>query len=377
MAAIQGDGAWLIQAGSQTRCYRVRGERSASLLTGDNDLPLGSRQSLPQQAVGTHRLRRGDKLVLCSDGLYAGDLVSPEDIARIDRYREVKGAARHLSALAMGRNVRDNVTVVVAAYGRKSSLTLKLLAYLLLASAAAGLIILMSGLGLLQFLRPITRPLDLGVAVLAEGYAVQVEPLQSIKPGSDLNAAPDSPIRLSFKRRVSLESPVTEAIPDIDLYFGPGASFNLAAIDVQGFTDPAHGIKEPVNLAEVTLMEGQALLLSRQDHTFYVWPGARGNPRTPYAVMQGNPAALGVERRGSQVSATCLAGSCSIRAGKKPTPVPAGSTASFTLDGQGDPTISLAPAGPAEREKWLSLCSTWQTDPESMPEACGMLIPQP
>jgi hypothetical protein len=373
MAAIQADGAWLIQAGSQTRCYRVRGERSASLLTSDNDLPLGRRQSIPQQAVGTHKLRRGDKLVLCSDGLYAGDLVSPEDIARIDRYREVKGAARHLSALAMGRNVRDNVTVVVAAYGRKSSLTLKLLAYLLLASAAAGLIILTGLLGMWRFLRPIPRPSDLGVAVLLEGNAVEVEPLHRIYPGAELNAAPDSPIHISFKERVSPESAITQTIPGIDLYFGPGTAFNLAAIDVEGFTDPAHGIKEEVNLAEVTLTEGQALLLSRQDHTFYVWLGTRENARTPFAVMQGNPAALGVERRGSQAGVTCLVGSCSIHLGKKPTPLPAGSTASFTLDGQGNPTISIAPAGPAEREKWLSLCRTWQTDPER----CGMLIPQP
>jgi len=375
MAAIQADVVWLVQAGSQTRCYHVHGDRSAALLTNDNDFPLGRRQFFPHPVVGTYRLKRGDKLVLCSDGLFAEDLVSPGDIARIDRYREVKGAARHLSALAMGRNVRDNVTVVVAAYGRKSGLTLKLLPYYLLACAAATAIILIGVLVLQKILRPISRPPDFGVAVLVEGNATQVEPLQIIHPGSDVNAAPDSPIHISLKRRESPESVVTQTIPNIDLYFGPGTATNLAAIDVEGFTDPARGIKESTNLAEVSLFEGEALLLSKQAHTFYIWLGLRDNSQTPFVIVRGLPAALGIERRESQISAYCLQGTCSIIREGKSTPIPPGAKMSFSLDDPGDSSFSSASLDLADWERWLSLCRTWQTDPEEISEACSMLMP--
>lgn len=382
LAAIQADEAWMAQAGSQTRCYRVRGDRSASLLTSDNDIPLGRLPSTPISAVRTHKLRRGDKLVLCSDGLYAGNLVSPTDIAKIDRYKDVKGAARHLSALAMGRNVRDNVTVVVAAYGRKSALTFRLLTYFLFATIAATLIIAVVALALQQYFRLILtpRPPDWGVAVLAEGEAEQVEQFQTIEPVSDLNAEPDSPIHLSLKRCETLECKSTLTIPNIDLFFGPGAALNLAAIDVEGFTDPDRGIREPTNLTEVSLFRGKALLLSQRVHTFYVWFGAPGG-RTPFIAIQRIPArvrilaSLGVKREGSQVNAYCLRGSCSINFGTNSIAFPSGTKTSFSIDDPGKVNYSFTPLDPADQEMWLSLCTAFQTDPEDISGACRLLAP--
>jgi serine/threonine protein phosphatase PrpC len=375
IAAIHGDNVWLAQAGSQTRCYRVRGERAAMQLSVDNENTLGRSGTVPVPAVTTHKLKRGDKLVFCSDGLYAKELVNPRDIAKIDRYRDVKGTARHLSALAMGRNVSDNVTVVVAAYGRKSAFTLKVLIYDALGVTAAILLVILLGSVLRDTLRLLPRPPDLGVAVLAEGNAIEVEQLQVIYPGSVLSAAPKSPIQLSLKRRESVDSALTQTIPNVSLYFDEGSQINLAAIDVQGFTDLGKGLKDPTNLTEIYLLKGRALILNQSPRTFYVWLGEPGEEGSPLIILQGEHAALGVEQTGNRVTAYCLYGSCVIHLGANSAGIAASGKSTFSIDSLDIARIGATPLEEQDWNAWLSLCSTWQTDLDNITGVCRSLIP--
>ena len=375
LAAIQGDEVWLVQAGRQTRCYQVRGERSVTALTDDNEYWLGRGSPAPELEPASHKLKRGDKLVFCTDGLFAGDLVKSEELARIDRYQDVKGAARHLSAMAMGRNVNDNVTVVVAAYGRRRGWPLRVLAFDLVGVILAVLIVTSLGTFIANYARVLPRPPDLGIAVLAEGAAAGIEQFQTIYPGTDITATSTNPIHLRLKRRESLDSSLTASIPDVDLYLGTGSFAHLTSLDVQGFMDAQNGILQPTNLTEIRLNQGSALILSQADRTFYVWLDVGENPREPLIILKGEKAALGISREGGQINAFCFEGSCSIHSGRLSESFPESHKISFnnaitTLEG-----LSFLPLEPSDWDSWRALCSAPQADPQAVRGTCRILLP--
>ncbi len=66
-----------------------------------------------QVALGRLELRRGDKLLLCSDGL-SGKLSSEEMLARVQQASSLEAACHALIALANDRGGEDNITVVLA-----------------------------------------------------------------------------------------------------------------------------------------------------------------------------------------------------------------------------------------------------------------------
>ncbi len=375
LGAVQGDTVWLVQAGNQTRCYRVRGETSVEALTGENDSPLGRHTALPSLPVESHRLRRGDKLVFCTDGLFAADLVTPADLGKIDRYQDVKGTARHLSAMAMGRNVNDNVTVVVAAYGRRSRWPIRVLVFDLLGVLAAILIISVVGTIIANYARVLPRPPDLGIAVLAEGRAAQVEQLQIIYPGSDINSMPDSALHLILKRRESLQSGLTTTIPNVDIYLGRDAFANLASLDVQGFMDARNGILQPTDLTELRLYSGSLLLLSRQERAFYVWPAEVDAVDAPFLLLKGGEAALGVLREEDGIEAFCLRGDCSLHSGQLSASIPAASKVSFPGSSPAIDQLTPAPMEAEDWEAWQELCTSLQSSPAALSGGCQLTAP--
>jgi PPM family protein phosphatase len=133
---ILGDHLYLTQVGD-SRAYLVR-EGAAHQLTKDQSLmqrlveagelteeeaAQSERRNIILQALGpdakvkvdlTHQeIRRGDMLVLCSDGL--SGQVKKEEIARlVSETRDLKAACDRLVALANERGGPDNITVVAA-----------------------------------------------------------------------------------------------------------------------------------------------------------------------------------------------------------------------------------------------------------------------
>jgi type VI secretion system protein ImpM len=108
-----------------SRLYRLRGgelerlTRDHSVAEEEGEAPPGEAHMLTRAVGGADLLtledlhidlRPGDRLLLCSDGLY-GDLTPPEIAARLER----ENAARDLLALAMERGGSDNATAVVIA----------------------------------------------------------------------------------------------------------------------------------------------------------------------------------------------------------------------------------------------------------------------
>jgi PPM family protein phosphatase len=66
-----------------------------------------------QVALGRLELRRGDKLLLCSDGL-SGKLKNEDMLAQVQQAPSLEAACRALVALANERGGEDNITVVLA-----------------------------------------------------------------------------------------------------------------------------------------------------------------------------------------------------------------------------------------------------------------------
>ena len=136
IAGVLGDTVYVAQVGD-SRAYIVRDGR-ARQITKDQSLmqrlidageiteeeaEQSERRNIILQALGpeptirtdiTHQqLRRGDTLVLCSDGL--SGLVRPEEIARVVSFeRDLKKVCKRLIERANENGGPDNITVVVA-----------------------------------------------------------------------------------------------------------------------------------------------------------------------------------------------------------------------------------------------------------------------
>src|SRR5438477_8605006 len=135
---VLGDHVYLAQVGD-SRAYLIRGGR-AYQLTKDQSLmqrlveagelteeeaAQSERRNIILQALGpdakvkvdlTHQeIRRGDALVLCSDGL--SGQVKKEEMAEVaTRERDLQAACDRLIALANERGGPDNITVIIARF---------------------------------------------------------------------------------------------------------------------------------------------------------------------------------------------------------------------------------------------------------------------
>lgn len=76
---------------------------------------MGQKEDV-QVALGRLELRRGDRLMLCSDGL-SGMVKAPQMREAIERHRTLDAACHELIALANENGGEDNITVVIAEVG--------------------------------------------------------------------------------------------------------------------------------------------------------------------------------------------------------------------------------------------------------------------
>jgi protein phosphatase len=120
-AAVLRDQSLVIVSAGTSRVILIRNGEPLALTVGHpaNDEPapaLGLEPDLSLPIPPALKVRRGDVLVLCTDGLY--EVVEDAAIARIAKSAGPQEAAERLVALANGRAGRDNMTVVVVAIGQ-------------------------------------------------------------------------------------------------------------------------------------------------------------------------------------------------------------------------------------------------------------------
>jgi hypothetical protein len=316
IAAVYKDILYVLQVGERTRTFLVRAGKVKLVGALKRDLTPSALSSNTPMPVDQLKLTRGDQIVVCSDGLFSN--ISDGEIALIGRYDDPHFAARHLSALAMGKNADDNVTVAVLQYGYRRQVPRYVLFVGIFVAAIIGAVIIYSQLPSKQ---P-TRSQDLGMAFFIEGNLQRIDPTTNaiseveersfIEPGETLSTSDNTGANIRLKRRDSVVSTTTVLIPGY-IYFAPATELRLVTIDLSGTTPDG----EPVDvgyldLTEISLTRGGVLFVSEGNRKYSILfeDNNESNVRITLLSLMERQYGMGATRRGDIVDVYCLAGSC-------------------------------------------------------------------
>jgi serine/threonine protein phosphatase PrpC len=303
--------------GGHTMALLVR-EGKVTRLTRPGDRLLGNSEEPAIQSGDPNgmRLQAGDRVVLTSDGLTR---ISPEDghpfveTDNVASYVESSTpfeAARHLISLAMGRDVDDNVSVVVIQVrGKRNGITP-------LAVVVAGIllafILILGALGISNWQRKSNIPpsVDYGYAVLVQGSAgvMDQEGKKIVEVVGYLGTIPAG-ARIVSREEIRLALETTfEGFNDLSgtsLYLDTGAQIQLTLLDPRWDSSSADEIEDET-LTVVDLISGRLMIVRNKGNRelHITW-----NENT-VALDGKGVGALGVREEGSNLVVDCLRGSC-------------------------------------------------------------------
>lgn len=280
-------------------------------LTQANSARLGS-ENQPQITTGRLQIRRGDRIVLASDGLMRRNpetdlpYVGQDEIAQHAAELPPNKAARHLISLALGRDVDDNVSVAVLAPrgGAKAKRS-----FPWVAAAAGALMLVLAAAAALVPSRPSTQPAtDYGFAVLVDGGVLAdqgsgtpelVPSLGTIRSASFLTASTDA--------KLGLQSTFAggSAVSNANLYLAQSTGLELTSIDPR---TPAGGptASSPALGSDLTLVSGRLLIL-RESGTWEFRVHGQGFTASLIGAGRG---AIGVQSASADFTLVCLSGPC-------------------------------------------------------------------
>jgi hypothetical protein len=315
--AIRNKRIYVAHAG-HTSAFLVR-KGGTSLLTKPHNDPLGSSVS-PEIETGDPNgmaLDPADSIVLASDGLSKRNIedgkpfVNSEELSSYVEGNAPREAARHLVSLAMGRDVDDNVSVIVI-QPRKRQINQK--SIWKLAAIPIGLLIVVAVIALARSLVPQEAPVvttDFGYAVLISGSAsmrtidgesVSVSRLSTIPPKSSISATENT--------RLALESSevTTTDLSSVLIYLASDSRVQLLSIDTHQFSES----EERNNLVlqtTFTLDLGRVLLLrgsgTRSIQILFTDGAA--------SMVGSGHAAMAVDFGPGEVVVDCLQGNCEFK----------------------------------------------------------------
>jgi serine/threonine protein phosphatase PrpC len=293
-------------------------EGKVTQLTHSGDRLLGYSEA-PLIQSGDPRgmkLQVGDSVVLTSDGLTR---ISPEDgLPFVDTdnvVTYVEGstpleAARHLISLAMGRDVDDNVSVVVIRVSGKRGGAPSFV--ILREGILLTFILILGALGISRLRRntSIPPPVDYGYAVLIQGSAgVMDEAGNKIEEMvGHLGTIPTGVTIASLaETRLALETTFEDLneLSGTSLFLDPDTLIQLVLLDPHWDLSSADGV-EGETLTVVDLLSGRFMVMRSQ-----------GNREIHITCKENTAAlngkgfgALGVMEEGSNLVVDCLRGSC-------------------------------------------------------------------
>lgn len=118
LVAIENSSLHTVSLGNRTRVYLYNNSKVRDI---SSNLDLAPKDVVEVNDGYTKAaLTKGDKIVLCTDGLFTM-LQNQEELNIIGRYDKPSFGAKHLNSLAKGRNVEDSVTTGVINYGKSAS----------------------------------------------------------------------------------------------------------------------------------------------------------------------------------------------------------------------------------------------------------------
>jgi len=263
-------------------------------------------------------LHPGDSVVLASDGLTrissedGKPFVHPEDIADYVEGNTPLEAARHLLSIAMGRDVDDNVSVVVVqlpggrARGGRGSLTI-------LATIVGIMLVLALGVVGIKWLRDSRIPppsVDYGYAVLIQG-SVRVDDvvegdsigivtyLGTIPAGATLTALDESRLALQTTYEGSFDLSATS------FYLTSGSQIRLRILDAR--PEMSGGNQLTLTTGSILdLVSGRLLVVrSEGDHEIQVAVGANSSSLVGFGA-----GVMGLITEDGTRVVDCLVGQC-------------------------------------------------------------------
>jgi serine/threonine protein phosphatase PrpC len=357
--AIRGNRYYLASAG-HTKAFLIHDGRVRLLNPGVNH-SLGLSGS-PQIQTNTPRgdlVAPGDQIVLASDGLTrinpedGKPFVDPKDLPSYVEGNSPREAARHIVSIAMGRDVDDNLSVIVIQVPGKRQGGQKLWIF----AAAFVAVVLLSALIVLGLNRDRTdetlEPVDHGYAVVLsgsvfvvteEGEGKPVEKLGTIPPLAEVEAQEPTRLRLQSAFDSSTDVPLTS------IYLSSRSKIKIQSVDAYLDKDgQGRGFQSlPTSL---TYIDGFVLVLRES--------GAR-KPQVEVgdivASLSGSGRAiLGVRSIEGEIHLDCLLGGCGYE-GKtlEITSLPAGQMLIISLT-SGEPR-AIFPLRADTTEFWNDLC---------------------
>lgn len=292
-------------------------EGETTQITRSVDHLLGS-SATPRIQTGDPRgiaTQAGDRVVLASDGLTR---ISPEDgypFVRMDKIATyVEGsapleAARHLISLALGRDVDDNVSVVVIQVRgervRTSPMTV------LIALIALAVMLTLGALGISRLRSERTLPpVDYGYAVLVQGSAgvMDEEGTRVVETVGYLGTIPSGSRIISHEDiRLALET-TFEGLNNLSgtyFYLDRDTHIQLTSLDPHGDPTSTDEIVSET-LTVVNLISGRLMVVRDEwDRELHItWNGI-----TAVLIGEGT-GALGVRDDGEKLFIDCLQGRC-------------------------------------------------------------------
>ncbi len=397
--AVKDDRVFLGQVGQLTRAYLVRNNQMVIQLPEQgqvqSDICLGdgpnSLEILVEQVKEI--IKHGERLILCSDGLFdppdenenQTDIRQKiiqkvlEQIPLVGQYDDIRGSARHLSSIAKGMDVNDDITVFVLGFGRKQ----KSNAIPILATIIGVVILVIIGIVTLFLIPKAPVPIpDLGVAFIVKGNANAIDPKtnlttplqQVINPGTIFQVSANEALNLELESRTDPQSANTTLIEGINLYLVPGteatlSTINLAQSNTQNQpTDPTR-----LNETRINLISGQLLVVSTAPRNFVILAALKnGKGNLEILLNSGAKGILGVRVKNLMLEVYCLQGNCqfSLNNNQLQSLVSPGESV-FDLSNS---TISSKdqPVPDSDMKDWTNICQSAQLPNTNLSAACNL-----
>jgi hypothetical protein len=344
LTIIEGPLLHMVSYGGHTRLYLVRRGKAQQLSTTPVPRNTGVSGQVTSSEVeagySSLPLLVGDKVILCTDGLY--NMAGIEEISVIERYDNPTFSAKHLTSIAMGRNVDENASAGVINYGKR----LKLFTSPALIAGGIGLVVILAVALALLLRKPqvIQLPEDLGLAVHVSGQLYQVNPADNsssllpdysiVNPGTRLKVDSTEIVHLKLKKRV-LATNSTENINNVDLFLADGSEVILTSLDYARQVDGEPAAAELLDRTTIELLNGSFVVVTRDGTRKYsvVMRGAEDEGTVSFNLLQPNAefGMIGVLREGDQVGVYCLAGSCELSVDREAVPILQGNRTLFYL----------------------------------------------
>jgi len=353
--------------GESTRVYLVHNgitERlSVPMITTDsqqNTMKFGNESEIGYKSKV---LSAGDKVILCTDGLYSM-VHDQNELSIIDRYDNPSFAAKHLNSLAMGRNVSDSVTTGIINFGKKGNRISK--TSILLSGIA--FIVLIALILVFALRKPeIPLPEDIGVAIpvsgqlfqfnIQDGIKSEIEPLTIINPGTYLISSNLEPVHLKLKTR-NISSNSTQNITGVNIFLTKSSEIILSTLDYARTVNNEPVSSEILNQSTFELIKGSLLIVNEGNGRIHnaVLVDEENENRYMFTLSPtDNKGTIGVTRVDNKVELFCISGICQISNEGVSLDIPILSKAIIELSEKIPETLDLAKINDSEWEFWFTL----------------------